>query len=136
MKKNYEKKQLIYSIIIVFIFFQIIICYIYFKEQYRTYKSISAIVVTDNYIKTYVDNNTLKKLKQSKYFYIDNKRLKYEIINIERNVLKKDKSSFHEVMIKFQIPKKYKDNDTFNISIYSNKKQIYTIFKKCWESES
>ena len=54
----------------------------------------------------------------------------------KRNVLKKDKSSFHEVMIKFQIPKKYKDNDTFNISVYSNKKQIYTIFKKCWESES
>ena len=136
MKKNYEKKQLIYSIIIVFIFFQIIICYIYFKEQYRTYKSISAIVITDNYIKTYVDNKSLKKLKQSKYFYVDNRRLKYEIINIERNVLKKDKSSFHEVMIKFQIPKKYKDNDAFNISVYSNKKQIYTIFKKCWESES
>ena len=68
MKKNYEKKQLIYSIIIVFIFFQIIICYIYFKEQYRTYKSISAIVITDNYIKTYVDNKSLKKLKQSNYF--------------------------------------------------------------------
>lgn len=135
MKKNYEKSQLLYFTIIVFIFFQIIICYLYFKEQYRTYTSISAIVITDNYIKTYVDNKSLQKLKQSKYFYVDNKRKKYEIINVEKNVIKKDKTSFHEVMIKFQIPKKYKDNDTFNISIYSNKKGIYTIFKKCWESE-
>lgn len=136
MKKNYEKKQLLYFIIIVFLFFQMIICSLYLKEEYRTYKSISAIVITDHYIKTYVDNQSLQKLKQSKYFYVDNKRLKYEIINIEKNVLKKDKTSFHEVMIKFQIPKKYKDNDTFRISIYSNKKKIYTIFKKSWESES
>lgn len=135
MKKNYEKKELLYFMIIVFLFFQMIICSLYLKEEYRTYKSISAIVITDYYIKTYVDNQSLQKLKQSKYFYVDNKRLKYEIINIEKNVLKKDEVSFHEVMIKFQIPKKYKDNDTFRISIYSDKKEIYTMFKKCWESE-
>ena len=35
----------------------------------------------------------------------------------------------------YMTTKKYKDNDTFNISVYSSKKQIYTIFKKCWESE-
>ena len=135
MKKNYEKKELLYFMIIVFLFFQMIICSLYLKEEYRTYKSISAIVITDYYIKTYVDNQSLQKLKQSKYFYVDNKRLKYEIINIEKNVLKKDEVSFHEVMIKFQIPKKYKDNDTFRISIFSDKKEIYTMFKKCWESE-
>lgn len=135
MKTNYERYELLIFIIIGYIVIEIITCYLYFSKQYRTYINIISIVVTDNYIKTYIDNKTLKKLNQSNYFYVDNNRLKYEIISIEKNIMKKDNVTFNEVMIKFNIPKKYKDNDTINISIYSDKKEIYTIFKKCWESD-
>lgn len=135
MKKNYEKIQGLYFAIFLFIIIEIVICYLYFHKQYRTYTNLTSIVITNNYIKAYVDSNSLQELKQSKYFYVDNKKIKYDLINIEKNILKKGKIPFHEVMIKFNIPKKYKDNDTIYISIYSKKKGIYTIFKKCWESD-
>lgn len=135
MKKNYEKYECLIFVIIVFIVIESVICYLYFNNKYRTYLNITSIIVTDDYVKTYVDSKTLRKLNQSKYFYVDNKRLKYDVISIEKNIMKKNKDYFHEVMINFKIPKKYKDNDTINISIYSNKSAIYTIFKKCWESD-
>lgn len=135
MKKNYEKYEFVIFMIFIFIIVEISMTYFYFNKQYRTYISINAIAITSDYIKTYIDNSTLKRIKQSNYFYIDNKKVKYKVINVEKNIMKKDNTKLHEVMIKFKIPKKYKDNDTINISLYGNKKEIYTMFKKSWESD-
>ena len=135
MKKNYEKKDFIIFITFMFIVTELIIIFISYKKTYRTYKDIVGIVVTDNYIKTYVDESNYKKLRSSKRFYIDDKKYYYKIIDIEKNELKNNNKSYHELMINFNIPKKYKDNDSINISIYDKKEKLFNIFKKCWESE-
>ena len=135
MKKNYEKNKLLIGLIFVFMVVELIVVYTLFSSSYRKFKTIDGIIITKNYIKSYVDSTTLKKLKSSNYFYLDNKRLSYEIINIEKDVLKQNNKSYNEVMIKFEIPKKYKDNDTVKISIYCEKEKIYKIFIRSWEDD-
>lgn len=135
MKKNYEKTEVVIGIIIIFIFMEIILSLIFYTKKYRTYKVITGIVITKNYIKTYADTNTLQKLKSAKCFYIDDKKRFYEIIQIEKNIIKQNSIWYHEVLIKFEIPKKYKDNDSISISINNDKEKMYRIFRKCWESD-
>lgn len=135
MKRNYEKEVTLILLIVLFIILEFFILLFYYKKSYRTYETINVFVVTDNYIKTYVSNTTLKKLKSASKFYIDDKIYKYEIIEIEKNVLKKNNINYHGVFIKTNYPNKYKDNDTVIVSIFSNKKKIYNIFKSCLESD-
>lgn len=135
MKRNYEKNSLLIFMILIFMFFLLITISIYFKKNYRTYDVIESIVITDNYLKTYVDSKKLKKIKTGSKFYIDDKTYNYKTIEIEKNVMKKDNKKYHGIILETTIPRKYKDNDVVTISLLSNKKKIYKIFKKCWESD-
>lgn len=135
MKENYEKNSLLIGVIIVFILIELISITIILNKTFRTYSLITVIVVTDNYVKTYVDDSNLNKLKSSNLLYLNDRKINYKIISVEKSVLKSNKINYHEVMINFKIPKKYKDNDSIPISIYSRKQKNYTIFKKCWESD-
>ncbi len=135
MKKNYEYNGLLVFVILLYILVVIFVILTYFTKTYRSYNLISVIVVTDNYVKTYVDNKTFKKLKSTSRFYIDDKIYDYEIIEIEKNVMKRKNINYHEVLLKTKFPNKYKDNDSIDVSIYGNKKKVYSMFKKCWESD-
>ena len=135
MKKNYEYNGLLVFVSLLYILVVIFVILTYFTKTYRSYNLISVIVVTDNYVKTYVDNKTFKKLKSTSRFYIDDKIYAYEIIEIEKNVMIRKNINYHEVLLKTKFPSKYKDNDSIEVSIYSNKKKIYSMFKKCWESD-
>ena len=135
MKKNYEKNEILITAIFIFIVSELIVSLAFYSRCYRTFKTINGIVVTNNYIKTYVDDKMLENLIKSKCFYLENKRINYKIINIERKVMRQNDTWYHEVLIRFNIPKKYKDNDSMTISIYGEKEKIYNIFIKCWESD-
>lgn len=133
MKKNYEKFSLITFIVFIFIFIEFVIISTFYSKKYRDYKVLNMIVVTSNYTKAYLDTKNYDLIKSNKYLYVDNKRLRYEIIDVNRNILKQNKKWYHEVLFKIKLPKKYKDNDTVIISIYSHKEFLFNIFKKCWE---
>lgn len=135
MKKNYENNQLLFSLIFVFLIIEVLIITCFLKISYRTYNTLSMIIITDNYIKGYVNNNELRKLNNSKYLYLDNKKYKFKLISTNRKVLKKDNKWYHEVIINLNLSNKYKDNDMIVVSIYSKKEKLYNIFKVCWEEQ-
>ncbi len=135
MKKNYERNQLIITIIFIFIIITIILLINLFKFRYRTYKNINSIVVTDNYLEAIVNNNDLKLLNSSNYLYIDNKKIKRRIISIEKNVLTKNNKSYHDVIIRVKFPHKYKDNDYIKLTLYDKKEKLINIFKSCWKED-
>ena len=95
MKKNYEKNQLIISISFIFL----ILCFLFivniFTYRYRNYKVLNSVLITKDYIKLIITDEDLKKLKGSKYIFIDDEKEKMEIIEIVKNVLKKEKN-YHE----------------------------------------
>ena len=135
MKKNYEKNQLIITMTFLFIVIFIILLINLFKHRYRTYKSINSIVVTENYLELIINSNDLKLLNSSNYLYIDNKKKKREIISIEKDVLKRDNITYHDVIIRVKFPNKYKDNDYVKLTIYNKKEKLFSIFKSCWKEE-
>lgn len=135
MKKNYEKNILMIYMVIIFIVFEVMMISLYFKKMYRTYCVIDAFMICDNYIKMYVDNDTMKTIRSSSIFYIDDKLHKYKVVNIESDVITKNNKKYYGVIIQTKIPNKYKDNDAILISIFTRKEKIYNILKKCWESD-
>ena len=100
MKKNYEKNQLIITMTFLFLVIFIILLINLFKHRYRTYKNINSIVVTENYLELIINSNDLKLLNSSNYLYIDNKKKKREIISIEKDVLKRNNITYHDVIIR------------------------------------
>lgn len=135
MKKNYEKNQLIITMTFLFLVIFIILLINLFKHRYRTYKNINSIVVTENYLELIINSNDLKLLNSSNYLYIDNKKKKREIISIEKDVLKRDNITYHDVIIRVKFPNKYKDNDYVKLTIYDKKEKLFSIFKSCWKEE-
>lgn len=135
MKKNYEKNQLIITMTFLFIVIFIILLINLFKHRYRTYKNINSIVVTENYLELIINSNDLKLLNSSNYLYIDNKKKKREIISIEKDVLKRNNITYHDVIIRVKFPNKYKDNDYVKLTIYNKKEKLFSIFKSCWKEE-
>lgn len=135
MKKNYEKNQLIITMSFLLIVIFIILLINLFKHRYRTYKNINSIVVTENYLELIINSNDLKLLNSSNYLYIDNKKKKREIISIEKDVLKRNNITYHDVIIRVKFPNKYKDNDYVKLTIYDKKEKLFSIFKSCWKEE-
>ena len=121
------------TILLIVIF--IILLINLFKHRYRTYKNINSIVVTENYLELIINSNDLKLLNSSNYLYIDNKKKKREIISIEKDVLKRDNITYHDVIIRVKFPNKYKDNDYVKLTIYNKKEKLFSIFKSCWKEE-
>ena len=132
MKKNYEKNQLLISISFIFI----ILCFIFitniFTYKYRSYKVLDAILITDNYLKIIITSNDLKLLKSTQFIIIDNHRLKMELIDIQKDILKQRKY-YSEVTLKVNTPKKYHDGAYLKVTIYDHKKRLINIFKSCWK---
>ena len=135
MKKNYEKDQLVITTSFIFIIVFLIFIFKLFNIRYRTYNLIDSIVINDNYLELIINSKNYKLLKSSKFVYIDDKKIKIEITSIERNVIKKNREKFHEVIIRLKVPKKYKDNDVVTLTIFDKKTEIINIFKSCWKEE-
>ncbi len=78
---------------------------------------------------------------QINYFYNnanlinDAKVKKFSIEKVHKNILKKDGQDYHEVIVKFNFSKKYKDNDVLNISLKKEKERLIDIFKIIWKEE-
>ncbi len=133
MKKNYEKSQLILSITFFFLLVEIAIFVLFTKLEYKSFEVLSSTVITENYLSFYVDNMNLKRLTSNKHFYIENKRYFYEIIDITRKMVKSKENWYHEVIVRVELPKKYKDKDIVTISLYGKRKKLYTIFEAIWK---
>ena len=133
MKKTYEKDELIIITTFVFLIVVLILLLNLFSIRYRTYKVVDAIVINDKHIEVILMEEEYKLLKNSHYLYIDNKRYKKEITFVEKNVLKRNKKYYHEIILRVKLPNKYKDNDVLRITIYNNKEKVINIFKSCWK---
>lgn len=135
LKKNYENNQLIISITFLFLIMSFFLLINVFCKRYRTYKTIDSIMITKNYVQTFITEEELKLLRSSKYLYINNERLKMRIISVQKDILSRNEIKYHEVIIKVILSKEYKDNDYIKLTIYSKKEQVLNIFKACWKEE-
>lgn len=133
MKKNYEKnKLLIFSCILLFIMIFLFVLFL-FDKKFVVYRNISGVVFSDNIVTFLVDDNELKLFIKNNVVYFFDKRKKFEIKQIDKNVLERNGKKYHYLYLKINIPKNYKVNDIFDISIVEKYKRYIEMFKIIWE---
>ena len=130
MKKKYEKQEVLF--IILFITY-IIFIDIIFTKTYNKYILINTTVESNEIINMYISNKELKYLKANHYIYIKDKKYKRKIIEVNRNIIKKGKISYHEIKLNVNLEEKYKEKDNIKIKVFEKKEKLYKIFKSCWK---
>ena len=133
--RNYEKKTLIYILLIFLILLEIIIVILFYKNKINIYENIQGVVVKDNLVVLIVNNKTKKIINKNTILYLNNKKIKYEIIEDRGYVLKRNKEKYSEILISFKFDKNYKVNDSLQLMFKKKKIRIIEIFKIIWEGD-
>jgi len=135
INKSYENTSfinvLVYLLVIIECIFFISLNYYKISKYYL----INGIVYTDELILVVVDKSERKDIYNNSFFYIDNKKINY-LINEDRGItLKKNNTDYYEILLDIKINKKYKINDSINISIKKKNEKIINIFNNIWEDD-
>lgn len=114
-------------VIILFIEFLFIVCL--FKLNISIYKTYNCVVIKDDLVYLFIDKDDLKLFNSNNYIYYKNRKCRFEIIEVQRNVLK----NYHEIVIKFRF--KNKSYDSVNISIFKKKEKLIRLFDVIWKED-
>ncbi|MBQ3422877.1 MAG: hypothetical protein IJH34_14755 [Romboutsia sp.] len=134
MKKKYQDETIFVIVVVVFILITILLLTAT-KIKYDHYKSLIGSMYNIDMIKLIVDDNELALINKSRYLYLKNHKQKYKRISVTRNVLKKEKHNYHEIIIKTKLPKRIKTSDYVTISFFEEKESIYELIKKIWKEK-
>ena len=127
--RNYEKEGIIYILVfLLFIIELLFILYIFHRKEF-IYRKMTGIVMKENILLLVSSKEDNKLLNKNKYLYINNKKRKYKIIEVNRNIINKGKNKYSEIIIKIKFEKKYKSNDMIDIVLKDKKVYIYELFK-------
>ena len=135
MKKQYEKNQALFTSIFILILLYLIFINILFTSTLNKYILINAVVENESILNLIINDKELKYLKANHYVYIKNDKYKRKILEINRNILKKDNQNYHAIKIKININKKYKTNDNVTLRVVEKKEDLVKIFKSCWKEK-
>lgn len=133
--RNYEKKILINFLLIFLILLEIIIFILCFINKMNVYENISGIVLKDDLVVLIVNNETKKNIYKNTLLYLNNKKIKYEIVEDRGYILKRNKEEYSEILISFKFDKNYKVNDSLQLMLKKEKIRIIEIFKIIWEGD-
>ena len=125
MKKSYESfgKVLVgFSCFLICVFITIII---FSNKKVVLYEVFNGVIFNDE----------IKLFNKNKNLYIKNKKKKFEIIKIDKDVLEREGKKYNQVYIKVNISNMYKVNDVVNISIMNKNVSSLKIFNIIWEGD-
>ncbi len=129
LKNNYEKFEVCILIIFIIIFIEFLFIICLYKINLNIYKTYNCVVIKDDLVYLFIDKDDLKIFNSNKYIYYKNKKRKFEIIEVQRNITKK----YHEIVIKFKF--KNKSYDSINISIFKKKIKLIHLFDVIWKED-
>lgn len=133
--RNYEKQELIIFILSILIIIEIIAFIFLFKYKVYEYKKLNGIITNKNIVTLIVTKSEKKMLNKNNNLYLNNKLLKYKIIEDKGVIVKKNNKKYYEVLINIKTPKNKKSSDYVNISIKNKKIEAFELLKKIGEGE-
>lgn len=133
--RNYEKKTFINIMLIFLVLLEITIFVLFSINKINIYENVSGIVVKDDLVVLIINNKTKKIIYKNSLLYLNNKKLKYEIVEDRGYVLKRNKEDYSEILISFKFDKNYKVNDSLQLTLKKEKINIIEIFKIIWEGD-
>lgn len=133
--RNYEKQELIIFILLVLIIIEIISFIFLFRYKVFEYKKLTGIITNNNIVSLVVDKKEKEILNKNRKIYLNNKELKYKVLEDKGIIIKKNNKNYYEVLIKVKTPKNIKINDIINLSIKDKKISIINLLKKIGEGD-
>ena len=131
MNDSYKKVKLLYligSFILIILFSCIVIL---FNKKIIKYRVFDGIVFSDSLVVLMVDSNDLDLFYTNSYVFINNKKIKFELYKVDKDILKRDNKYYSEIYLKMDF-NKYKENDVLKISILDEKIYSYRLFDVIW----
>lgn len=127
MKKNYEKKETILIVSVIFFLLEILTFTNIVLEKEFSYKTMNGIILENNKILLLSNKKELKDIKKNSYFYENDKKVNYKIIE-EKEILPNEK----EIILEVKKQKSYKKNSPIIISIKDKKITRLNLIKNIW----
>ena len=127
--------KIVYSLYLIFTLSLLGIFYYSTHHSYKHYRSITGSIPTYNRIELMIDDKNLINLSKNKTIYIDGKKYKISIENVVRNILVRNKKTYHLIEINILLPKTYHLLDVVEVAIYEKEKPLIDIFKSCWKGD-
>ena len=131
MNDSYKKVKLLYligSFILIILFSCIVIL---FNKKIIKYRVFDGIIFSDSLVVLMVDSNDLDLFYTNSYVFINNKKIKFELYKVDKDILKRDNKYYSEIYLKMDF-NKYKENDVLKISILDEKIYSYRLFDVIW----
>lgn len=130
MKKNYEKKETILIVSIIFFLMEIITFTRILLKKDFSFKTINGIILNSNRIILLTKKEELSQLKKNSYYYENDKKIKYKIIE-EKEISPDEK----EIILEVKMQKLYKINSPIIISIKDKKITRFHLIKNIWDGD-
>ena len=130
---NYEKNKFIaFLVVLLFVLLIGLGFYTWFK-RINSYVILEGRVRKSNYIELMIDSRKLDILYKNRSVYIDDKKYKFSISDITKDVLTNKKTKYSLVLIEV----KYEgyDNDYLRLVFNDKKISLSEIFKIIWEGD-
>ena len=134
--RNYEKKELVIFLMILLLLSELLVIVILSTIKMDKYFKTTGVVVKDNLVLVVVDKKERKIIYSNKVLFFNNCKRKYEIVEDRGIVMKKNKTSYYQLLLKFKFKdKKIKTNDVLDIVFIKEKIRLIEIFKIIWEGD-
>ena len=122
MRNNFN----VISIFIIFIIGLFILFIFSYNYKIKEYKEFNLIHLNNNKYELIVNKNDLRLLTNNKTIYINNKKYRYKIIEVNRDVIDREKIKYNEV--KISLDKSINEDIIVSYVFYKNNRLI-DIFK-------
>ena len=133
--KKYEKFSLVISMCIIIFIIEVIFTFLLITTKEYKYKKINGVVVKDDLVDIVIPSKEKNIIYKNKYLYLNDKKIKFKIVEEKKNVYKHNKEKYHELLVSYKFDKKYKTSDILSISIKKEKYRLIEIFKLIWEGD-
>ena len=135
IQKKYENLTKIKIITVLLIIIQLI--FILLMTNYKVYKdkALTCIVMNKNICLLVLDDKEKQLLHKNMKLYVNDKENTFKIIEDNNVVITNGKKKYKEILIKVDLVKRYKTNDTVNLTIKERKIKLIEIFKVILEGD-
>ena len=130
--RNYKKYSTIFIISFIEVLSFILFIFNLFINKYQDFKNLNGIFIEENRVSFIVDTTTFKRLRKNKFIYYNGKKKKLKILDITKNIYKKEKETYHQILV--EIPG-IKTAENLNISMYKNRKSRISLFLDTWKED-
>jgi len=135
LKKKYENNQNLIIISWLFLIIALWSSLTVLNKEIYIYKKISGVLYTDSAMEVVISREDTKLLQKNKYVFINNKKMKIKIVQVNENILRRNKTSYNQVFINIG-EKVGSVGEVVSVTAVTKRIKVANIFKIIWEGDN